>query len=564
MVRQNQYSGNIAQFKGPTDAIHAALNYANQGMVEIAEKICLDIIQVNKNYHPAYHLLGQLAFQQGQDAKAEKMLQNAISLDENRAIYHRDLAEIIFFRGNPNNALHSINRSLKLNLNDPKSHYIAALALSTLGESIKAIEAYKTAIKLNPGFGAAYNNLGTQLEAIGHPDQAKDAYIQAIKINPNNSEAHNNLAVVLIANGDIINAKKHLETAIRIKPANIEAHHNLSPLKKYKSDDEHIKQMEKIVPDAKRLSTENQARLYFTLGKAYSDLEKFDTAFEYFKYGNKIKRASFHYDEKAVFKLMEKIKNVFSASFVNTFKKAPNDDQTAVFIVGMPRSGSTLIEQILSSHSNIHAGGELTILAEIIKEKINNFPWEIEKIAEDDLLDIGKDYLGKLKALNPNAKRIVNKLPANFHYVGLIAKILPGARIINTKRNPMDCCFSNYTRLFQQLLPFVYDLGELGRYYNRYQDLIEHWHKVLPKQMLIDVQYEDVVDNLEHEARKLIKFIGLEWQDQCLNFYQNKRSVHTASADQVRKPIYNTAIEKWRPYEKYLNPLIEALKAPEL
>lgn len=564
MVRQNQYPGNIAQTKGPAEAIHIALNYANQGMVEIAEKICLDIIKNNKNYHPAYHLLGQFAFQQGHDEKAEKMLLKATSLDDNRAVYHRDLAEIIYFRGKPKNALRSIDRSLRLNFNDPKSHYIAALTLSALGENLKAIEAYKTAIKLYPGFGAAYNNLGTQLEATGHPDQAKDAYIQAIKINPNNSEAHNNLAVLLIANGDINNAQKHLETAIRLKPANIEAHHNLSPLKKYKIDDEHIKQLEKIEPDAEKLSTENQARLYFTLGKAYSDLEKFDTAFKYFSYGNKIKRASFHYDEKAVFKLMEKIKNVFSASFVKTVKKASNHDQTAVFIVGMPRSGSTLIEQILSSHSDIHAGGELTILAEIIKEKINNFPWEIEKIAEDELLDIGKDYLGKLKALNPDAKRIVNKLPANFHYVGLIAKILPGAHIINTRRNPLDCCFSNYTRLFQQLMPFVYDLDELGRYYNRYQDLMNHWHQVLPKHMLIDVSYEDIVVNIEKEARNLIKFIGLEWQEQCLDFYQNKRTVHTASADQVRKPIYTTAIEKWRPYEKHLTPLIDVLNKPDL
>ncbi|HRW29164.1 MAG TPA: sulfotransferase [Emcibacteraceae bacterium] len=564
MVGQNQYPGNIAQLKGPTEAIHVALNYANQGMVGIAEKICLDIIQINKKYHPAYHLLGQFSFQQGHDEKAEEMLRKAISIDENRAIYHRDLAEIIFFRGNPNNALQSINRSLKLNLNDPKSHYIAALALSTLGEHLKAIEAYKTAIKLNPSFGAAYNNLGTQLEAIGHPDQAKEAYIQAININPNNAEPHNNLAVLFVANGDIKDARRHLETAIKIRPQYIEAHHNLSPLKKYKIDDEHIMLLEELALNAETLSTENQARLYFTLGKAYSDLENLDKAFHFFDKGNKIKRASFHYDEKAIIKLMAKIKDVFSEPYFKSFKKYSEDDQTAIFIVGMPRSGSTLIEQILSSHSDVHAGGELLILAELIKDKMKNFPWEIEKISDDELSGIGKEYLRKLKALNPDAKRIVNKLPSNFHYVGLIAKILPGAKIINSKRNPLDCCLSNYTRLFSQPLPFVYELGELGRYYNRYQDLMDHWHKILPKQMLIDVHYEDVVDNLENQARELIKFIGLEWQDQCLNFYQNKRSVHTASADQVRKPIYKTAIEKWRPYEKYLTPLIDALNEHKL
>jgi hypothetical protein len=172
---------------------------------------------------------------------------------------------------------------------------------------------------------------------------------------------------------------------------------------------------------------------------------------------------------------------------------------------------------------------------------------------------IGHQYLENIKKLNPDAKRIVDKMPDNYHYAGLIAKILPGAHIINTNRNPLDSCFSSYTRLFIHTLQYAYDLGEIGRYYNRYQNLMDHWHHVLPKNRLLDVNYEDVVADLEQEARKLIDFVGLDWQEDCLDFYKNKSRVNTASAAQVRQPIYKSSIEKWRPFEKHLGPLIETL-----
>lgn len=542
------------------DAIKMAAQLANQGMFARAEKVCRDIIATNDKFHPAYHLLGQLSFQNGRDELALQLLHKATLLDGNRASYHRDLAEIVCISGKPKDALMIVERALKLNPNDPKSHYIAGMALTTVGNQRKAIQAYNTAIKLNPNYGAAYNNLGSSLEANDQLKEAKKAYRKAIKINSKHAEAQTNLATILVAEGDVEGAKQHFEAAINAKPTFIEAHHNLSALKRYKKNDPHIKQLDEINKNISSVPFENQVRLYFTLGKAYSDIGKYDIAFDFYKSGNKAMRESFEYNENAAIKFIEDIKKAFGKPYFKDYKKSIYDGPSPIFIVGMPRSGSTLVEQILCSHSDVHAGGELYILSDIIKAKIKHFPQGVEKLSQKELKTIGDEYLEHIKKLNPNAKHIVDKMPANYHYAGLIAKIFPGAHIVNIIRNPMDCCLSNYTYLLNQTLQYAYDLGELGRYYTRYQDLMDHWHEILPNKLLIDVNYEDVVANLEKEARKLVDFVGLGWQDSCLEFHKNKRNVHTASAAQVRKPIYKSSIEKWRPYEKHLGPLIEALE----
>ena len=542
------------------DAIHMAARYANQGMLDQAEKVCRDIIKANDKYHPAYHLLGQLSFHSGKDDIAIQMLQKAVSLDTGRATYHRDLAEVLCFTGNHKAAKNIIDQALLLNPNDPKSHYIAGMVLTALNALDQAIGAYQTVVRLSPKHGLAYNNLGALLETKGQSNEAKKAYIKAIKINKEHAEAQNNLATILIAEGDTKGAKKHLEAAINARPTYIEAHHNLSALKKYKKGEEHITQLEAAANDLSALSVENKVRLHFTLGKVYSDIGKIDAAFNSYQSGNNMKRASIQYDEKAAKNLIDEIKNTFNHTYLKNPLKDSNDDPTAIFIVGMPRSGSTLIEQILASHSDVHAGGELRILNNIIKSKITKFPQDVPTLPDEKLKAIGEEYLHYIKGLNPDAKRIVDKMPANYHYAGLIAKILPDAHIINSNRDPMDSCLSNYIRLFLETIPYTYDLGELGRYYVRYQNLINHWHEVIPQGLLIDIGYEDVVANLEKEARKIIDFVGLDWEDSCLDFHKNKRRVETASAAQVRKPIYKTSIEKWRPYEKHLGPLIEALK----
>jgi Flp pilus assembly protein TadD len=536
-----------------------AINFANQGELSSAEKVCRDILAANDQFHPAYYLLGQISFQSGKDDVATQMFHKAALLNQTHAPYHRDLAEAIFFGGKPNEALAIINQALALNHRDPKSHYIAGMSMMTLGAVDKAMGAFETTVKLAPNHGAAYNNMGVLYEGRGQPKKAKIAYSKAVDINPKDAKAHNNLASIMIADGNVADAIIHIDAAINAQPFMIEAHHNLSALKTYKKGDKHIELLKNIERNSSKLPPENQIRLWFILGKVHSDLEEYDKAFEYYTLGNNQKRASFKYNEDEAIKFTQDIKSVFNKPYFKDCKKNKLDDLTPIFIVGMPRSGSTLIEQILSSHSDVHSGGELLTLNEAIKSIVKNFPIDIENLSDHELKMIGDDYLAKIRKLSPNAKRIINKMPSNYHYAGLIAKILPGAHIINTNRNPMDCCLSNYTHLFLHTIQYAYDLGELGRYYNRYQTLMQHWHSVLPKGVLLDIQYEDVVDDLEQEARKIIDFVGLEWQENCLNFHKNKSRVKTASAAQVRKIIYKSSIEKWLVFEKHLSPLKDAL-----
>lgn len=541
-------------------AIQMAAGLANQGKFAEAQKACQDILAANNKFHPAYHLLSQLAFQGGRSDIATQMLNNAVALDPNRATYHRDLAEVLFHSTRIKEAFSTINRALALDNKDPKSHFIAGLALMTNGEQPEAIKAFETTIKLAPNFGPAYNNLGSLMEAAGKVSDAKAHYQVAIKIDCKNAQAQTNLASIMIAQGDLEQAKKHLLAAIKARPDHIEAHHNLSGIKKYKKNDEDLQILKQIAKDPSRLSPINQVRLYFVLGKAYADILDHDQAFQYYNQGNAKMRSGLDYDETSAAAFNEALITVFDEEYVSGPQISDNNDPTPVFIVGMPRSGSTLVEQIIAGHSDVYAAGELTTLGTIIKSKVENFPHGLEALSDRELNSIGQDYLAEIKKVAPNAKRIIDKMPGNYRFVGLISKILPGAHVIHTQRSAMDCCLSIYTRLFLEPLHYAYDMAELGRYYTLYQDLMKHWQAVLSEERMTDVKYEDVVVDLEGEARRLIKFIGLDWQEAVLEFHSQKGAVKTASAAQVRKPIYKTSIERWKPYEKNLEPLIKSLR----
>ncbi|MCC3861656.1 tetratricopeptide repeat-containing sulfotransferase family protein [Pseudemcibacter aquimaris] len=537
-------------------AIQKAVSFANQGNLAAAEKTCQDIIRANDRFHPAYHLLGQIALGTGRIDMALAMTQRAGSLDQRNVNYVRDMAEILFFAGKPQDAVNFIGRAISINPNDAKSHNIAGLSFNVLGDLSRARIAFETVLKLDPKNSSAHNNLGSVLEKSGDEAGAKSAYKKAVSLDKGNVEALNNLASMLIAAGDLDGAKEKLKAAIKTRPDYIEAHHNLSGLKKYKSGDKDIKILEELDPS--KMPPINQARREFILGKVYADLGDHDVAFDHYILGNKKMREMIQYDGQAAEKFHDELKSVFNAEFCST-KKGANDDPTPIFIVGMPRSGSTLTEQILSSHSDVFAAGELTTLGNLIKEKCSDFPNGIGILSDDELNSIGEAYLADIKTRAPHAKRIIDKMPGNYRFLGVISKILPNAKIIHTTRNPMDCCVSIYTRLFLEPIHYAYDLKELGDYYKMYQDMMDHWRDVLPQGMMTEVGYEDVVDDLENQAKELVQFADLDWQDDVLDFHKQKGNVTTASAAQVRKPIYKSSVERWRVYEDRLGDLMNIL-----
>lgn len=542
-------------------SMQLAVKFANGRNFAEAEKVLRGILATNNKFHPAVHMLGQLAFQSGRDDIAANLFHQATKIDPNNAGYHRDFAETLFFMGHYKDSLMAINRSIQINQNDPKAHFIAGNALMHMGENNQAIKAFKHTIKMDPNHSFAHNNLGSVYEKEDKLKEAKDHYVLAMKVDQSNVLAMNNLATLLTAKGDLHEAKNLLNQIIKTKPDYIEAHHNLSALKRYKQGDKHIGILLSLLVNVEQIPLDNRYRLYFILGKAHADMKDYEKAFEFYELGNNLKRSTFEYDEDRFKENVEKIKALYSKENIGKEKVTKSNKPIPIFVVGMPRSGSTLVEQILASHSEIFGAGELTILNEYVCEKVKNYPENIETLTDDELQKIGEKYLDKISELDPNAKYIVDKNPGNFLYAGLIRIILPEALIINTNRNAMDCCVSNYTHLFLDTIHYTNDLGELGRYFNIYSDLMAHWRSVLPSEILYDISYEDVVDNFAQEAKRLIEFTGLDWEDACLDFYKKKSNVKTASAAQVRKPIYKSSVERWRVYEKHLRPLLTVLNA---
>ncbi|MEZ0224838.1 MAG: sulfotransferase [Alphaproteobacteria bacterium] len=551
----------------PEQAMALATQLIEANRLPEAENLCRRVIQAQPGSHAAWFSLGLIAVKSGKLPVAADMMKNAAKLAPTHAAYHRSLGEVHRRLGGFAQAIEHGTNAVRLAPADPEAHYNLALALSDSGANDNAVAQYKKVLALNPSHNLAANNLGAVLERMGNEEDAEEAYARAIAINPRHAEAQNNLGAILSARGDLDKARECFSAAIEADPAFVHAHYNLSTLKKYTADDPHLKALEAIARRGGNMPSETRLRFCFAVGKAFEDVGRYDEAFAAYAEGNRLKRATFNYDEKQTTDSINAIIQAYDKKFAAKKVKGCADE-TPVFILGMPRSGTTLIEQIISSHSAVHGAGELHDLGQAINDvtgapAVGNYMQWVKDADAKTLSRIGETYVTKLRARDPKALRITDKMPGNFFYVGLIHKILPKAKIIHSMRNPMDTCFSNYSRLFNETMVFAYDLQELGRYYNNYKRMMDHWHAVLPKGTILDVSYEELVEDQEAQSRKLLEFCGLDWQDACLEFHKNDRPVKTASIAQVRKPMYKNSIARWERFGKHLAPLRAAIDEGE-
>ncbi|HET9351351.1 MAG TPA: sulfotransferase, partial [Burkholderiales bacterium] len=312
------------------------------------------------------------------------------------------------------------------------------------------------------------------------------------------------------------------------------------------------------------LSDEARAQFSFALGKALEDRGDYPGAFAHFAAGNRLRRALESYDPVQTEVINERIRAVFDADFLARHAGKGDPDPAPIFVVGLPRSGSTLIEQILASHSQVDATHELPEVGRLIQNisraragKVA-YPEAVRDFDAAAFAAQGRAYLDATRQYRHGAPRFIDKNPNNFASLGLLALALPNARFINARRHPLDTCVSCYRQLFARGQPFTYDLVELGEYYLEYDRMMTHWRDVLPGRVL-DVQYEDVVADLEGQVRRLLDFCGLPWEDACLRFHETERAIRTASSEQVRRPIYGGSIGTWRRYEREIAPLVEVL-----
>tara|TARA_B110000438_G_scaffold156404_1_gene150020 strand:+ start:330 stop:1886 length:1557 start_codon:yes stop_codon:yes gene_type:complete len=415
---------------------------------------------------------------------------------------------------------------------------------------------YKKSISINSKLPEAHNNLGNLYIQLNKPNEAIDSFTKSIKANSKFYVAHYNLGILYKSIGKFKSSCKHLSEATNLYERFYSAHRAYSQIYKYKKyNDRHIQTMIKLYNE-KNINIIGKAEIAFALGKAFDDIKKFDKAFLYFKEGNNLRRNEVDFsidNEKAEF---INIKKIFNKIFINKYQNINNKDSTPMFILGMPRSGTTLVEQIVSSHPDIYGGDELNYFNDLIKE--NFYEDNVLSINEhnnnvnEKLKAIYSLYLESIRKLSTSSLRITDKLPINFKWIGFIKLIFPNAKIIHCIRNPKDICISIYKNYFTNRdLNYAYNLDELVFFYNIYDDLMKFWKKQFPES-IIEIEYEKLIENPNIEIKKIIKKSDLDWNPECLKYYNNKRTIKTASDTQARSKIYKKSKDSWKNYEKYL------------
>jgi tetratricopeptide (TPR) repeat protein len=512
----------------------------------------------------AHRNLGLLLLALGRPEEASVELRHALKLAPNDADTHRDLADLLQTLNHHHEAIAHYHKALAMRPGDATTLLHLANGFEQQGRFTEAVAHYERVLAINPDDADGHGHLGNALFALKRPEAAIAHYQTALVLAPGRAEFHNNLGIALQALGDIEEACGAYQRALHAAPRQAAVHLNLANAKPFTIGDPRLCALEALAQDLSALAEEEQIALHFALGKAFADLKAPERSFQHWLAGNALKRRTIAYDEAATLGLFQRIRATFDRELMAQKRGGGAPSPAPVFVVGMPRSGTSLIEQILASHSKVFGAGELEAFPAAVADVLKaTTPETVASVSHETLRQLGERYLCALTRMAaPTAfptERIVDKLPINFLSVGLIHLALPNARIIHVCRDPVDTCLSCFSILFAGPVPYSYELGEIGRYYRAYKELMGHWRAVLPPGVMIDVHYEDVVSDLEAQARRMVAHCGLAWEPACLAFHQTRRLVRTASATQVRQPLYRDAIGRWRPYRNLLGRLWSAL-----
>jgi tetratricopeptide (TPR) repeat protein len=502
--------------------------HLREGRLTECEQICEQLLETNPEDVNALRLMSKVAGEQGRWRRAERLLQKALLLAPDFDDARLDLGSVLKQLDRLDEALATMADVVERSPNNAFARYMHASMLALCARHDEALAAYRHAIELRPFHPAAYVGMGHLLKTLGRTDEGIAAYRKAIEQRPNFGEVYWSLA--------------NLKT-FRFTPA-------------------------EILDMERRLSEEpldDDARVHFlfTLGKAYEDQQDYGRSFSYYDEGCKIQRQRIAYDPVDTEVLHDRIVKVFTADFFAARQGQGCADPAPIFIVGLPRSGSTLIEQILASHSLVEGTAELPDVGRAIGSLAQQFPREIYPEAALRLDATGWDKLGQSYLERTQRHRhglpfFTDKMPNNFAAIGLIHQMLPNAKIIDARRHPLDSCFGSFKQHFARGQTFSYDLMEIGEFYVEYRRMMRHWQKVLPGRVL-EVRYENMVTDQATETRRLLDYCGLPFEDACLRFYETERAVRTASSEQVRQPIYSSSVNHWQHYREHLAMLIEVL-----
>jgi len=427
-----------------------------------------------------------------------------------------------------------------------------------------AKRAAERAFELEPQNASCHHQLGLVKSGLADSDTALHHYDEALVQDPTFAPSHMGKGHIYLEMGDKTKAKETFEAALQLQPSDTSALVALSRVSKPKSPNDSVFiALEQELSHVENMSISKQISYRFGLADCYDALGSYDKAWEQFERGAALKRSTIQYDADARDAQVDAIKQTFNAEFIEKLRAYANPSAKPIFVLGMPRSGTTLTETILASHSKVYGAGELNDLRKLFEQfdvaSRAEFPNGLARIAGNTIRELIDRYIATLNDLSDGAAFVTDKMPSNFDLIGLIYALLPNAKIVHVKRNGMDSCFSGFTRLFERSQFHSYDQTEMGRYYNGYERLMNHWAATLPANAVYDIQYEDLVTDQDTQVRNLLKYCGLAWEDACLRSHKSNRRVRTASITQVREPIYQSSIAKWDKYGKNLSILMATI-----
>lgn len=569
-----------------------ALAKQNAGQIREAEPLYHVVLNRDPDYAEAHHNLGLILMNRGHHGAAVPYFRHAIRLQPKLIESYLSLAHALTKAGLAEDAETVLRQATGLNTGSAKPHFNLASLLHERGRIEQAEEHYRQAIRLQPNFRDAYNNFSNLLRQLDRRQEALEMLRRALAIDPDFALAHNNLGNIqrdldqleesvasyrrtvalapdyALGHFNLGNALRDLgrmdeaaasfRKAIELDPSHADAYRHLVQVMRLSVDDPLVKSMVQRVEDAS-LGDADRAHYGFALGSVFDKHGDYDRAFAYFRLANSLKRRSFSYDPSTETALLNRIRDQFGALAARGRAPAANADETPIFIVGMMRSGTTLMEQILASHPAVTGGGELPFIQNLVDQRRAEtktaYPEFIANMTDSELVDAGIRYIRMVREKFGNKSRfITDKMPQNFLYIGLIHLMLPKARIIYMHRDPLDTCISIYTLFFTGHHPYAYDLREAGFYYQFSRDLMNFWGRVLNKTIYFQ-KYEGLIANPEESVRKLLAFCDLPFHAGCLEFHKTQRPVKTASAQQVRQRLHKGSVRRWENYDRHLSEL---------
>ena len=530
-IRLAELEQQLKELQATPPPLIAVTDLISQGKLVKAEKLCKAFMLKNPKHIEGMRLLADIGMRLGVLDDAEFLLESAVEFSPQSTKARIDYIQVLRKQQKYQAALAHAKILIEQDPDNPQFQSVFAVESMQSGDYETALATFDSILEILPEEPVTLTSRGNALKTQGKKDEAIDSYRRAIK--------------------------KY--------PAHGEAYYSLANLKLFSFTDKEIAAMES---QENNPSVSYMGRVYldFALGKAYEDMGNFEKAFSYYERGNSSKRSQSRYKSEDLTTEFHAQADVFNESFVEANIDVGFKAADPIFIVGLPRSGSTLLEQILASHSKVDGTMELPNILSLAQklrrgEKMSgtsHYPSVLETLDSQTLAAFGESYIADTRVHRGNAPFFIDKMPNNFRHIGLINLILPNAKIIDARRHPMGCCFSAFKQLFHEGQEFSYGLKEVGTYYKDYVDLMDHWDKVLPGQVL-RVQYEEVVADLDTQVRRILDYCGLEFEESCINFHETDRSVRTPSSEQVRQPIYQSGVEQWKNFEPNLDPLKQAL-----